>query len=97
MTIMAEWERSEIKVENDRITVKYDLAGKHSSCSNCGLGYATQDGVLMENAPYLSFLCFTCFKNEPNCGACGQFFPLSEADKEGFHSDNSCDASEGQD
>lgn len=41
--------------------------------------------------------CATCADNyhstieQEVCGACGQFFPSTEADEEGFHSTNYCD------
>jgi hypothetical protein len=35
-------------------------------------------------------------KTEKCCGACGQFFNKSQADKEGFHLAIFCDASDGE-
>ena len=29
-----------------------------------------------------------------NCGACGQYYDLSERDLEGFHDSNKCDAND---
>ena len=61
------------------------------SCGSCGKTYKQEEGILLNNEGKLEFVCATCFEEDSVCGACGQFFPIKEAETDGFHSAKYCE------
>jgi hypothetical protein len=62
-------------------------------CLDCFNDFDITQGVVTNNGQHEEFICQTCASTQV-CGACGFPYPLANADSNGYHAPQFCDAVE---